>query len=141
MLRPQVGRKAVVLVSDGNDYGSRVDVEEAIAEAQKSDLIIYGVRYFDREFYYRSGGLGGNGFSQLKKLSRATGGGVFEVTRKRPLDEILETINDEIRNQYSIGYTPKRDLSQKGFREIEVRAKGKSYEVQAREGYYPEALL
>ena len=53
---------------------------------------------------------------------------------------ILEEINRTIRNQYSLGYTPNRDTSVQGFRQIEVRVKPKGYKVQAREGYYPEEL-
>lgn len=140
VLKPQVGRKAVVLISDGNDYGSRVDPDEAVEAALKSDVIIFAVRYFDREFYYQAGALGGGGSGQLRRLAQQTGGDTFEVSRKNSLDEILDEINDTIRNQYSIGYTPKRDTSVEGFRKIEVQVKPKGYKVQAREGYYPEAL-
>lgn len=140
VLKPQVGRKAVVLIGDGNDYGSRVDAEEAIAAAHRSDVVVYAVRYFDRQFYARSGGFGSGGSGALRKLARATGGSVHEVSRKRTLKQILEQINEEIRSQYSIGYSPKRDLSESGFRKLEVRVKPKGYEVQAREGYYPEAV-
>jgi VWFA-related protein len=84
--------------------------------------------------------LGGGGTGALKKLSQQTGGGMYEVTRKRTLNDIFDEINNELRNQYSIGYSPKRDLSVQGFRKIELRTKTKGYEVQAREGYYPEAF-
>ncbi len=140
MLKPQVGRKALVLISDGNDYGSRIDAKEAIDAALKADVIIFSVRYFDREFYFRAGAAGGGGSGALRKLARETGGDVFEVGRKQSLDSILDEINRTIRNQYSLGYTPKRDLSVEGFRKIELRVKRKGYKVQARKGYYPEAL-
>ena len=140
ILKPQVGRKAVVVIGDGNDFGSKIDDDEAIAEAHRTDTVIYSVRYFDREFYFQAGGMGGGGTGALKKLSQQTGGGMYEVTRKRTLNDILDEINNELRNQYSLGYSPKRDLSVQGFRKVEVRAKNKGYEVQAREGYYPEAF-
>ena len=140
MLKPQVGRKAIVLISDGNDYGSKVDIEEAIEAAQRSDVIIFGVRYFDREFYFRAGASGGGGMSTLKKLARATGGEAYEVKRKRTLDDILDEINDVVRNQYAIGYSPARDLSEPGFRKVELRTKDKGLEVQTREGYYPSEI-
>ncbi len=138
MLRPQVGRKAVVLITDGNDYGSKISLDEAVEYSLRSDVVIYSVRYFDRQFYFRSGAQGMGGASTLKKLARATGGSMYEVTRRQTLDKILDTINEEIRNQYSIGYTPKRDLSVKGFRKIEVKTRGGGHKVQARQGYYPE---
>ncbi|MEZ5360888.1 MAG: hypothetical protein R2748_00755 [Bryobacterales bacterium] len=65
---------------------------------------------------------------------------MFEVSRKRTLNDIFDEINEELRNQYSIGYSPKKDLSVQGFRKVEVKVKHKGYEVQAREGYYPEAF-
>jgi VWFA-related protein len=140
ILKPQVGRKAVVVIGDGNDYGSKIDDDEAIAEAHRTDTVIYSVRYFDRDFYFQAGGLGGGGTGALKKLSRETGGGMFEVSRKRTLVEIFDEINNELRNQYSLGYSPRSDLAVQGFRKVEVKAKQKGYDVQAREGYYPEAF-
>jgi VWFA-related protein len=140
ILKRQVGRKAVVLITDGNDVGSKLDDDEAIAEAHRTDTAIYSVRYFDREAYFRYGAMGGGGTGALRKLSRATGGGMYEVSRKRTLKDIFDQINQELRNQYSLGYSPKRDLSVQGFRKVEVKAKHKGFEVQAREGYYPEAF-
>ncbi|MBI1356141.1 MAG: VWA domain-containing protein [Acidobacteria bacterium] len=140
VLKPQVGRKAIVLITDGNDYGSHYSLDEALAASHKSDVVIYSVRYFDREFYFRSGGFGTGGGGSLKKLAQETGGSVHEVSRKHTLKEILDEINAELRSQYSIGYSPKRDLSQEGFRKLQVRVKPKGYDVQAREGYYPSAV-
>lgn len=140
ILKRQVGRKALVLVSDGNDYGSRVSRDEAIAAAHRTDTVVYAVRYFDRRFYFRSGAYGSGGAGALKRIARETGGTMFEVSRKRPLKQILEQINQELRNQYSIGYTPKRDLSVQGFRKIKLRVKRKGLKVNARSGYYAEAL-
>jgi VWFA-related protein len=140
VLSTQAGRKAVVLIGDGNDWGSKVDDKAAIEAAHRSDTAIYSIRYFDREFYYRAGAVGTGGYGTLKKLSRETGGGIFEVTRKQTLDDIFDQIDAEIRNQYSLGYSPIRELSAEGFRKIEVRVKGRGYTVQARNGYYPESF-
>ena len=138
MLKSQVGRKAIVLVSDGNDYGSRLKIEEALEAAHRNDVVIYAIRYFDREFYFRSGAMGGGGYGTLKKLGRETGGNVFEVSKKKPLKEIFDEIQAELRSQYSIGYTSSRGTSEGGFRKIELNAKDKSLKVAAREGYYPK---
>ena len=137
MMRGQVGRKAVVLISDGLDYGSRVKRDEAIEAAQRSDVVLYAVRYYDRGFYYRGGSFGGGGGS-LKKLSRETGGNVFEVSRRRPLENIFDQIQQELRSQYSIGYTPARSSDEPGFRRIKLKTKRKSLKVQSRTGYYPK---
>jgi VWFA-related protein len=138
MLKHQVGRKAVVLVTDGNDYGSRLDLDQALEAAHRGDVVIYGIRYFDREFYFRAGAMGGGGYGTLKKLGRDTGGNVFEVSKKKPLKEIFDEIQAELRSQYSIGYTPTGGMSGSEFRKIELTAKDKSLKVSAREGYYPK---
>ncbi len=140
MLEPQVGRKAVVLITDGNDVGSKLKADDAIAEAHRTDTVIYSVRYFDRSAYFQYGAMGGGGTGALRRLSRDTGGGMYEVSRRRTLQSIFNEINDELRNQYSLGYSPDKDLSVKGFRKVEVRMKRKGYQVQARKGYYPEAF-
>ncbi len=140
VLKPQVGRKAVVIIGDGNDYGSRYSEDEAIAASHRSDVAIYAVRYFDRDFYFQAGGIGTGGSGALKRLTRDTGGSVHEVSRKKTLAQVLDEINEEIRSQYSIGFTPTKDLSEPGFRKLEVRVKPKGYDVRARQGYYPSAL-
>lgn len=138
MLKRQVGRKAVVLISDGMDYGSRVSREEAIEASHKSDVVVYGVRYYDRGFYYRQGGFGGGGSGALKKMARETGGNVFEVSRKRTLRQIFDEIQNELRSQYSIGFSPERGSDESGLREISLRTRRKGLKVQARTGYYPK---
>ena len=136
MLKGQVGRKALVLVTDGYDYGSKVDIDEAIEAAQRADAIIFSVRCYDPRFYQGAAVIGG-GRGDLRQLSRSTGGDTYEVKRKQTLDQIFDDINNVVRNQYAIGYTPKRDLSAAGFRKIELKLKNKRLEAQAREGYYP----
>jgi VWFA-related protein len=138
MLKGQVGRKALVLVTDGYDYGSKVDIDEAIEAAQRSDTIIFSVRYYDQRFY--QGAAFGGGRSDLRQLSRSTGGDTYEVGRKQTLDQIFDDVNNVVRNQYSLGYTPKRDLSETGFRKIELKLKNKRLEAQTRAGYYPSEL-
>lgn len=137
MLRPQVGRKAIVIISDGNDWGSKLDLRDAIEAAHRSDVVIYAIRYFDSRFYYQSGGFGGGGGEgTLKKLARETGGNMFEVSKKRPLKAIFDQIQEEMRNQYSIGFTPNHQPDDREFHKIELRTKNKRYDVQARSGYY-----
>jgi VWFA-related protein len=141
MLRPQVGRKAIVIISDGIDWGSKLDLKDAIEAAHRSDVVIYSIRYFDRRFYYQSGGFGmGGGDGTLKKLSRETGGNMFEVSKKHPLKEIFDQIQDEMRNQYSIGFTPNHQPDDREFHKIELKTKNKRYEAQARSGYYANSL-
>jgi VWFA-related protein len=137
-LKSEVGRKALVLITDGDDQGSTYDIRTAIEAAQRSDAIIYSIYYVDRAFYAQGGMWigGGGGEHELKRMSGETGGHVYTVDNKHPLNEIFRQLQEELRNQYSIGYrssNPNRDGS---FRHIEIKVGNKDYRVQARSGYY-----
>ena len=131
VLRHEVGRKVIVVITDGVDVGSRVSKAEAIEAAQKADAIIYCIYYAD-PYYQRFG----SGYSDLKKMSEETGGRVFRISRKNPLDRIFAAIQEEMRSQYSIGYTSTNPVKDGRFRRIRIRTKRKGLKVQARKGYY-----
>ncbi len=163
ILKFESGRKAMIVISDGVDFGSIVDLDQAIETAQRNDSIIYTVRYYDPEMNRGlrgrggsrgggggrggrrgpGGGRGGNsgrpqlpdGEKTLQRLARETGGSMFEVTEEQSLEEIFQKIEEELRHQYSIGYTPSREGSEKAFRTIQLTA-GKGLTVRCREGYY-----
>jgi VWFA-related protein len=137
-LKNEVGRKALILITDGADQGSTYDRRGAIEAAQRGDAIVYSIYYVDHGFYSGGGGIsfGGGNEGDLRKISEETGGHVFSVSKKHPLDEIFKQIQDELRSQYSIGYSstnPKRDG---GFRHIEIKTDNSDNRVQARAGYY-----
>lgn len=131
-LRSEVGRKAVVVITDGVDQGSRVKIQEAIEAAQKADAIIYSIEYADPVFQFYTGGGGG----ALKRMAEETGGRAFRVDRKHTLDEIFKELQDEMRTQYVIGYTPTNNKRDGGFRRIELKTPQKELKVQVRRGYY-----
>ena len=135
-LKSEVGRKAVVLITDGDDQGSYYKIHDAIESAQRANAIIYSIYYVDHMFYLRAGMLGGGGESELRKMSDETGGHVFVVDRKHTLTDVFKELQDEMRNQYSIGYTPTNDKRDGTFRHIEIKTTEKDYKVQARSGYY-----
>ena len=135
-LKREVGRKVVVVITDGVDQGSRVKLEEAIAEAHRSDAVIYSIYYFDPTIYQRSGGWYHPSDSDLKKMSEETGGRVFSVGRKRGLPEIFAQIQEEMRSQYAIGYIPANSGKDGSFRRIEIKTRDKNQKVQARRGYF-----
>jgi VWFA-related protein len=155
LLKKQQGRKAVVLLSDGVDRGSKTSITGAIESAQRADMLVYSIRFADADAANRSpvslGGRGGrrggrfpqpqtrrrenvDGKKILERISQETGGGYFEVSSKMPLDKIYDQIEEELRNQYSLGYTP--DRADSGYHKILVAVKRKNLNVRARDGYY-----
>jgi VWFA-related protein len=136
-LKGQVGRKVLVLITDGEDEGSKYKISQAIEAAQKADAIIYGFWYVDRGFYMQRGMVfGGSSDSALRQMSEDTGGHVFHIDRKTTLQEAFNELNDEMRSQYAIGYTPTNPEKDGTFRKIEIKTGNKDWKVQARKGYY-----
>lgn len=156
LMKKQQGRKAFILLTDGVDNGSKVTLFRAIESAQRADTLIYSIYFTGEEsqpqtFY--PGGFGGrrrggfpmpsrqiyrpDGKKILQQMSRETGGGFFEVSRKLSIDDIYDRIEEELRNQYSLGYTPDRTDAGTAFRKIAVTIRQKNMIAQAREGYYP----
>ena len=136
-LKGQVGRKVLVLITDGEDQGSRYKIATAIEAAQKADAIIYGFYYVDRAFYYGHGLVfGGVSDSELRRMAEETGGHVFHVDRKMTLQDAFTELQNEMRSQYAIGYTPTNPNKDGTFRRIEIRTNNKEWKVQARKGYY-----
>ncbi len=156
LMKKQKSRKAVVILSDGVDRGSKVGLSEAIEAAQRSDTLVYSIYFASNEGFQgfgrgmggmgRGGGMGRSRYPQedrpdgkkvLRRLSKETGGGFFEVTKKLTVDGIFAQIEDDLRNQYSLGYTSDQPAAGGGYRVISLTVDKKNLTVQAREGYYP----
>ncbi|MBZ5521645.1 MAG: VWA domain-containing protein [Acidobacteriia bacterium] len=155
LMKKQEGRKSLIILSDGVDTGSKVSLATAVESAQRSDTVVYSILFYDEQAY-GSGGFGGgwgglgrhggprfpadihpDGKKILEKLSKETGGRLFEVSKKEPIDKVYSQIEDELRSQYSIGYTPDKD-ARSGYRKIRLEARQKGLIVQTRAGYYAE---
>lgn len=155
LMKKQKGRKALVVLSDGVDSGSKVPITQAIEAAQRSDSLIYSIYFASNEAYGGGyGGWGGRGMGRrgggmprrqgerpdgrkvLQRLSTETGGTFFEVSKKKPIDKIYQAVDEELRSQYSLGYTPDRPNSEGGYRRITLATDKKGMVVQTREGYY-----
>jgi VWFA-related protein len=134
-LKNEVGRKAIVLITDGMDYGSSYKLRDAIEMAHKADAIIYSIYYVDQRGYYNRG-FGGGSDGDLRKMSEETGGRLFHVGRNSTLEDIFRQIQEEMRSQYALGYSPTNDKRDGSFRKLEIRPNDKSLKVQARKGYY-----
>jgi VWFA-related protein len=158
LMSKQKGRKALVLLTDGVDTGSKVTLFQGIGAAQKADTLVYSILFADSEGYggggptFGGGGMGrrrpmpmpggGGGGAQadgkkvLQQVASETGGRFFQVSRSHPLDKIFADIEEDLRNQYNIGYTPDQPSEPGLFRHIHLAAKKKDLVVQSRTGYY-----
>jgi len=134
-LKKEVGRKAIVVITDGVDTGSKITRDKSIEAALKADSIIYSIFYQDVAAYGPFGG-GGGGRGELQRMSSDTGGKVFDVDRRHTLDDAFREIQDDMRSQYAIGYTPTNSRKDGTFRKIDLHVSNKDYKVQTRKGYY-----
>jgi VWFA-related protein len=127
ILGRQVGRKAMVLVTDGEDEGSRLKLHDAIESAQKADAICYVLLLHDPQYPAGTG--------EMRQLTEATGGRVIEVNNPNKIGDAFRQISSELRSQYTLGYSPENAKADGAFRKIEIKSKS-SYKIQARKGYY-----
>jgi len=140
-ISPQAGRRALIVLSDGYDTASSATLNAAIETAQRSDALVYSIRFLDRgvfafEVPESKGGspVPREGRRALERLAQETGGGYFDLSATETLDKIYARIEDQLRNQYSLGFTPLG--SRTGYRKVRVSVKPKGLTVQARDGYY-----
>ncbi len=135
MLAKEVGRKAMILLTDGEDEGSKLKIQDAIEAAQKADTIVYVLLCADRGFYGGIG-FGYSGESEMRKLTEATGGRVINVGNKfDKLREAFDQIAAELRSQYNIGYTSTNTKQDGTYRKLQIKDK-QNYKIQTRAGYY-----
>jgi VWFA-related protein len=135
MLAKEVGRKAMILLTDGQDEGSRLKIQDAIEAAQKADAIVYVLLCADRGFY-GSVGFGYGGEGDMRKLTEQTGGRVINVGNKfDKLREAFDQVAAELRSQYNIGFTSTNTALDGSYRKLEIKSK-QNYKIQARSGYY-----
>jgi VWFA-related protein len=185
LMKKQQGRKALIVLSDGVDRGSKTYLESAIESAQRADTMVYSIYFAESRREEgpgeRPGGMGrggggwpgggggwpggGGGYPGgggrrggsgqrhpeeqhadgkkiLQRISKETGGRFFEVSKKQTVGEIYDSIVEELRTQYNLGYTPDKDSAATGYHHILLQVKGKDKDkdlsVQTREGYYAD---
>ena len=162
LMKKLQGRKAIIVLTDGVDRGSKESLHSAIEAAQRADTLVYSILFKgDEGRGPRGGGFGGmhggmgpmggggrrgyprqedrpDGKKVLQQISEETGGRLFEVSGKEPIDKIYAQIEEELRNQYSLGYTPEGSDAEIGYHRIQLTAKQKGLVVQARTGFYAD---
>lgn len=162
LMKKQQGRKAIIVLSDGVDHGSKESLRDAIETAERADTLVYSILFADKEEHGNGGGYGGghmggggmggggmggghrrypqesrpDGKKILQQLAKETGGRFFEVSKKETIDQIYAEIDEELRNQYALGYTPNKPDADVGYHKIQLTTKQKDSVVQTREGFY-----
>lgn len=156
VMQKQQGRKAIVVLTDGEDRGSMETMNNAIAAAQRAETVVYAIYfqgeqhgyggsgrggYGDRGGFPGGGGRGGeqrvDGRKVLEQITRETGGRMFEVSGKQTFAAIYTQIGEELRSQYRLGYVPDANAAAAGFHHIELTLpRDKKLFIQTRGGYY-----
>ncbi|HME12226.1 MAG TPA: VWA domain-containing protein [Candidatus Acidoferrum sp.] len=127
-LNTEAGRKAIVIVTDAQDEGSRVKIDEAIESAQRTDTVIHILLVADPRY--------GANVGAARKLSDETGGRVISVSSEKKLAQAFDEISEELRSQYMLGYYPTNLARDGKFRKIKVETVNHDLKVLARKGYY-----
>lgn len=179
LMKKQQGRKAIFVLTDGVDRGSKESLADAVEAAQRADTSIYSIYFADQEEHEHQGGGHGGGWGMghggygggpgygggwpgggqggpgggggghrypqeahvdgkkvLTQLSNETGGRMIEVSKKLPIDQAYAQIEEELRNQYSLAYTPTPADTGAGYHKIHLAAKNSDINVYSRDGYY-----
>jgi VWFA-related protein len=133
-MNQETGRKAMIILTDGEDEGSEHKISEAIAAAEKNNVMVYVILIADTGFY---GGFGYGGYSAAKRISDETGARLINVGNNgNKLEAAFQQIQDELRTQYVASYTPTNTKQDGTFRRIAVECRGDGMKVQVRKGYF-----
>src|SRR5579859_1899428 len=127
-LSTEAGRKAIVVLTDAEDNGSKVRVEEAIEAAQRTDTVVHILLVYDPSYGADSG--------VAKKITDETGGRMIVVNNEKHLMAAFDQISEELRSQYTLGYYPTNSSRDGKFRKIKVQVADHNDKVLARKGYY-----
>ena len=127
-LATEAGRKALVIITDAEDEGSKVRMEEAIEAAQRTDTVVHILLVHDPGYGTRP--------DVARKITDATGGRMIEVSSEKRLNEAFDQISEELRQQYTLGYYPTNANFDGQFRKIKIEMANKDQKVLARKGYY-----
>jgi VWFA-related protein len=175
LMKKQQGRKALFILSDGVDRGSKESLEDAIESAQRADTSVYSILFAGEEDTYGNGHHGGwrmggpgvgvpgggypgggypgggggggqhypreehpDGKKVLERISTETGGRLFQISKKLSISDVYAQVQEELRNQYTLGYTPDRTNQGAGYHRIHLATKEPDLTVQARDGYYSD---
>ena len=142
VMRPQTGRKALIVISDGVDTGSEIPLSTAVEEAQRAGTLVYSIVFSDANAYGTllgplMGG-GADGKHVLMRISRETGGRCFEVSKTLSIEQIFQAIQDELRSQYNLGFVSDVPVRISGFRRLQLSAKTKGLVIQSQSRHWAQ---
>jgi VWFA-related protein len=132
-LAEEAGRKAIVILTDAEDNGSKIKLEGAIEAAQRADTVIHILLQSDTGFGF---GFGGGGAGVARKMTNETGGRMIEVRSEKDLQKAFDQLSEELRSQYTLGYTPTNLARDGKFRRVRIETTKSDTKVLARQGYY-----
>jgi VWFA-related protein len=141
IMHQQPGRKAFILLTDGVAFRDPTSIGTAIEFAQRADTIIYSIRFSDSRMTGPVRAAVRAGFKErgkqgLQRMARETGGTPYEVAKDQSIEEIYSQIEEALRNQYSIGYTPTRQADDGKYHKIKLTTKDPHFVIASRDGYY-----
>ena len=125
-LSGEAGRKALVILTDAEDNGSKVNLQDAIEAAQRTDTVVHILLV----------SADGGDQAVARRLAEETGGRMFVVRNDKDLRGAFEQINIELRSQYTVGYSPTNKKHDGRYRKIKLELKNKDYTALTRRGYY-----
>ena len=131
LMKTHQGRKALFVLSDGIDQGSKETLAGAVEAAQRADTSVYSLLVAENW-------PGPNGKKAVERISTETGGRMFKISNRLTVTQIYAQAEEELRSQYILGYTPTPADTGAGYRKIHLTTKQKGLTVQARDGYYPD---
>ncbi len=132
------GRKAMILLTDGEDEGSNHKIAQAIEAAQKANVMVYVLLIADRPSYMRAGMMYSGDYA-MRQLTEATGGRLIDVGNNgKKMEDAFGQIEDELRTQYIASYTPLNTKLDGSYRKVEISCKvnDDKLKIQTRKGYY-----
>ena len=131
-LATEVGRKAIIALTDAVDEGSRIKRDEAIEAAQRVDAVVHVLLIADPHSYWYQG----SGAGVAQKIADETGGRMIEVRNEKNLAKAFQQLIEELRSQYVLGYYPSNTAHDGHFRKIKIEVTTPDSRVLARKGYY-----
>jgi VWFA-related protein len=130
----EAGRKALVILTDAEDNGSKIKLEEAVEAAQRADTVIHVLLVAARGFGFGAGG----DMAVARRLAEETGGRAIDVRNDKDLLKAFDEISEELRSEYSLGYYPTNSKLDGTYRKIKIEVSNKDYKALTRKGYYAQ---